>query len=93
VPGIGLILERARKGRGEERALLTDVLPDRGLDVATAHRRHRSHRSRMKKEAEARTSGRRRSRSRSREIRGEPAGTRTQGPRLKSSKRLIVLMA
>ncbi len=42
MPGIGLILERARKGRGEEQALLTDVLPDRGLDVATSQRGCRS---------------------------------------------------
>ena len=42
VPGTGLILERARKGRREERSLLTDVLPDRGLDVAASQRRRRS---------------------------------------------------
>lgn len=33
-----LILERRGKGRRKERVLLTDVLPDRGLDVATAQR-------------------------------------------------------
>lgn len=35
-PFTGLILERTRKGRGEERDLLADVLPDRGIDVATS---------------------------------------------------------
>ena len=35
-PGAGLIFEWARKGRGEERAVLADVLPDRGLDVPTS---------------------------------------------------------
>ena len=38
VPSAGLIFERARKGRREERALLADVLPDRGLDVAASQR-------------------------------------------------------
>lgn len=37
-----MILERARKGRGEERAFLADILPDRGLDVAAAQCRGRS---------------------------------------------------
>lgn len=36
VPGTGLILEGPRECRGEEWALLTDILPDRGLDVATS---------------------------------------------------------
>lgn len=36
MPATGLILKRARKGRGEEQSVLTDVLPDRGLDVATS---------------------------------------------------------
>ena len=35
-PGPGLILERAREGRCEERTLLADILPDRGLDVAAS---------------------------------------------------------
>jgi len=42
VPGTSLILERARKGRCEERALLADVLPDRRLDVPTSQRGGRS---------------------------------------------------
>jgi hypothetical protein len=42
VPGTGLILERARKGRCEERSLFTDVLLDCGLDVPTSERRRRS---------------------------------------------------
>jgi len=33
-----MILERQGNGRRKERFLLTDVLPDRGLDVATAQR-------------------------------------------------------
>lgn len=37
-PGAGLILERARKGRREERTILAGILPDRGLDVATSQR-------------------------------------------------------
>ena len=32
-PGTGLVLERPRKGRREERAFLAEVLPDRGFDV------------------------------------------------------------
>jgi hypothetical protein len=35
-PGTGLILEWAKKGGCEERALLADILPDRRLDVATS---------------------------------------------------------
>jgi hypothetical protein len=35
-PGTGPILERAGKGRCEERSLLPDVRPDRGLDVPTS---------------------------------------------------------
>jgi len=31
VPGTGLILERARKGRGEEPSVLADIPPDRRL--------------------------------------------------------------
>jgi len=38
VPGTGVIPERSEEGRREERALLADVLPDRGLDVATSQR-------------------------------------------------------
>ena len=41
-PGAGLILERPGEGRCEERPLLADVLPDRGLDVATSQRGRRS---------------------------------------------------
>lgn len=41
-PGAGLILEWPRKGRGEERALLTHILPDRRLDAATSQGRGRS---------------------------------------------------
>ena len=41
-PGTGLILEWPREGRGEERALLADILPDRRLDVPTSQRRRRS---------------------------------------------------
>ena len=37
-PGAGLILERARERRREERPVLADVLPDRGLDVPTSQR-------------------------------------------------------
>ena len=37
-PGAGLILERPREGRCEERSFLTDILPDRGLNVAAAKR-------------------------------------------------------
>ncbi len=33
-----LILERSAEGRGEEWALLADILPDRGFDVATSQR-------------------------------------------------------
>ncbi len=40
-PGPELILEWPRESRCEERALLTDILPDRGLDVATSQRGHR----------------------------------------------------
>jgi uncharacterized protein (DUF2235 family) len=36
-----IILERSGEGRCEKRSLLTDVLPDCGLDVPTAHRRRR----------------------------------------------------
>ena len=32
----GLILERAGEGRGEERTLLADILPDGRFDVATS---------------------------------------------------------
>lgn len=39
-PGAGLILERAREGRREERALLADILPDRHF-VADRHERCR----------------------------------------------------
>jgi len=42
VPGAGLILERTGEGRREEGALLTDVLPDRRLNVAASQRRRRS---------------------------------------------------
>jgi len=42
VPGTGLILEWARKGRCEEWSLLTDALPDRRFDVPTSQRRGRS---------------------------------------------------
>ncbi|MDR4468337.1 MAG: hypothetical protein MRJ68_08565 [Nitrospira sp.] len=52
-PGAGLIFEWARKGRREERALLADILPDRGLDVPTSQRGRRSSRLRRKQEAEA----------------------------------------
>lgn len=38
-PGTGLILERARKGRGDERPFLADILLDRGLEVPTSQRR------------------------------------------------------
>jgi hypothetical protein len=41
-PGTGLVLERPRKGGCEERALLADILPDRGLDIPTSQRRCRS---------------------------------------------------
>ena len=37
-PGAGLILERARESRCEERSLLAAILPDRGLDVAASQR-------------------------------------------------------
>ena len=37
-PGAGLILKRPGEGRCEERALLTDILPDRGFDVAASQR-------------------------------------------------------
>jgi hypothetical protein len=37
-PGAGLILERAREGRCEERAFFTGILPDRGPDVGTSQR-------------------------------------------------------
>ncbi len=37
-PFSGLILERPRKGRREEWALLADILPDRGLDVGAPQR-------------------------------------------------------
>ena len=32
------VLEWPRKGRCEERSFLTDILPDRGLDVAASQR-------------------------------------------------------
>jgi hypothetical protein len=35
-PCAGLILERAGEGRRKERTLLTDILPDRGVDVAAS---------------------------------------------------------
>ena len=35
-PFPGLILERLREGRCEERTLSADILPDRGFDVAAA---------------------------------------------------------
>ena len=35
-PCAGLILERPSEGRCEERSLLADILPDRGLDIAAA---------------------------------------------------------
>ena len=35
-PGAGLILERARESRCEERSFLADILPDRGFDIAAA---------------------------------------------------------
>ncbi|NGZ95601.1 MAG: hypothetical protein CV089_05635 [Nitrospira sp. WS110] len=41
-PETGLIFERSGEGRGEEQALLADVLPDRCLDVATSQRLRRS---------------------------------------------------
>ena len=41
-PHPGLILKRPRECRGEEGALLADILPDRGLDVATSQRGRRS---------------------------------------------------
>ena len=41
-PGAGLILEGSGEGRREERALLTDVLPDRRLDVPTSQRGRRA---------------------------------------------------
>jgi len=37
-PRPGLILERTREGRGEERTLLADILPDRRFDVAASQR-------------------------------------------------------
>src|SRR5215831_6302503 len=37
-PGTGLILEGPREGGCEERTLLTDILPDRGLNVAATQR-------------------------------------------------------
>ena len=37
-PRAGLILERPREGRCEERTLLADILPDRGFDVAASQR-------------------------------------------------------
>jgi len=37
-PRARLILERPREGRREERALLTDILPDRRFDVAASQR-------------------------------------------------------
>ncbi len=42
MPGTGLILERSGEGRGEERSVLAQILPDRRLDVATSQRRCRS---------------------------------------------------
>jgi len=42
VPGTRLILKWPRKGRREERAILADVLPDCGLDVAASQRGGRS---------------------------------------------------
>ena len=41
-PCTGLILEWAGEGRCEERSLLADILPDRGLDVAASQRGRRS---------------------------------------------------
>ena len=41
-PGTGLIFERSRKGRGEDRSVLADILPDRRLDVVTSQRGGRS---------------------------------------------------
>jgi hypothetical protein len=35
-PGPGMILERPREGRREERPFLADILPDRRFDVATS---------------------------------------------------------
>lgn len=40
--GPGVILEGLGEGRGEERALLAVILPDRGFDVAASQRRCRS---------------------------------------------------
>ena len=37
-PCARLILEWPREGRCEERSLLADILPDRGLDVAASQR-------------------------------------------------------
>ena len=37
-PRAGLVLERSREGRREERAVLTDILPDRRFDVAASQR-------------------------------------------------------
>jgi len=42
VPGTGLILKRARKGRGEEWSVLAHILPDRRFDVAASERGRRS---------------------------------------------------
>ena len=42
VSGTVLILERSGEGGCEERSLLTDILPDRGLDVSTSQRGRRS---------------------------------------------------
>lgn len=36
--GAGLILKRPRKGRGEERSILADILRDRRLDVSASRR-------------------------------------------------------
>ena len=41
-PGTGLILDWSRKVCRKERSLLADILPDRGLDIATSQRRRRS---------------------------------------------------
>ena len=37
-PCAGLILERAREGRCEERSLLADILPDRRFDITASQR-------------------------------------------------------
>jgi hypothetical protein len=37
-PFPGLILERSREGRGEERTFLAGILPDRGSDAAASQR-------------------------------------------------------